>query len=67
MSLAVAPCKRVVQNTNMKDKHESPELEELEEGVRAKQRNTTWPDTLLNGRSVDEFLWKGPSDATLIQ
>jgi hypothetical protein len=38
-------------------------IEEME----ARQRNTVWPDTLLNGRSVDEFLWKGSPDAPLVQ
>jgi hypothetical protein len=37
------------------------------EEIEAKQRNTVWPDTLRNSRSVDEFLWKGSSDAPLVQ
>jgi len=43
------------------------DTEKLVEEVRAKQSNTVWPDTLLNGRSVDEFLWKGSPDAPLVQ
>lgn len=51
----------------MKDKTESPDAEKLIEEVRAKQRNTLWPDTLLNGRSVDEYLWRGSPNAPLVQ
>src|ERR1700760_4352253 len=39
----------------------------LIEEIKAKQRNIVWPDTLRNGGSVDEFLWKGSSDASLVQ
>ena len=35
--------------------------------VRAKQRNTVWPDPLRNSRAVDEFLWRGSSKAPLVQ
>jgi len=35
--------------------------------VQARQRNTVWPDTLRNGRTVDGFLWKGSSTATPVQ
>src|SRR5580700_964371 len=35
--------------------------------VRAKQRNTVWPDTIRNGRSVDRLLWKGSPNATRVQ
>jgi hypothetical protein len=34
---------------------------------KAKQRNTVWPDPLINSRGVDEFLWKGSPDAPLVQ
>jgi hypothetical protein len=37
------------------------------EEVRAKQRNTVWPDTIRNSRSVDAFFWKGSPDAPLVQ
>jgi hypothetical protein len=37
------------------------------EEVRDKQRNTVWPDTIRNSRSVDAFLWKGSPDAPLVQ
>ena len=39
----------------------------LIEEIKAKQRNTVWPDTHRNGRSVDEYLWKGSPDAPLVQ
>jgi hypothetical protein len=37
------------------------------EDVRAKQRNTVWPDAMINSRSVDAFLWKGSPNAPLVQ
>lgn len=43
-----------------------PSQRVLEE-IKTRQKNTIWPDTLLNGRSVDEFLWKGSADAPLVQ
>jgi len=45
----------------------SSDTEKLIEEARAKQSNTVWPDTLLNGRSVDEFLLKGSPDAPIVQ
>ena len=42
-------------------------LNSLVEQVKAKQRNIVWPDTMINGRGVDEFLWKGSPDAPLVQ
>lgn len=41
--------------------------EDLERDWRARQQNLTWPNTRKNGRSVDEFLWKGSPNATLVQ
>jgi hypothetical protein len=35
--------------------------------VNARQRNTVWPDTVRNGRSVDALLWKGSPNATEVQ
>ena len=37
------------------------------EDVAARQRNTTWPDVLRGGRSVDAYLFKGDRRAPLIQ
>jgi hypothetical protein len=42
-------------------------LHEYIEEIRAKQRNTVWPDPLRNSRAVDEFLWRGSSKAPLVQ
>jgi len=41
--------------------------EPFEEEVRARQRNTVWPDPLRNSSSVDRLLWKGSPNATLLQ
>ena len=51
----------------MQPKRESSEIRRLVREVEAKQRNITWPDTMINGRSVDEFLWKGAPNAPLVQ
>jgi hypothetical protein len=37
------------------------------ESIKDRQRNLTWPDSVRNGRFVDEFLWKGARDAPLVQ
>jgi hypothetical protein len=39
----------------------------LIEDVRASQRNTLWPDAMVNGSSVDGLLWKGSPKATMVQ
>jgi hypothetical protein len=39
----------------------------LLEDVERRQRNTVWPDPLVNGRAVDEYLWKGKPTAPLVQ
>lgn len=46
---------------------EKSELERIREEAEAKQRGILWPDMLRQGRSVDEFLWKGDPRATPIQ
>ena len=33
----------------------------------SRQKNTVWPDVPNNSRGVDEFLWKGSSNATRVQ
>jgi hypothetical protein len=48
------------------DTQPKPEEQVVEE-IKAKQRNTLWPDALLNSRSVDTYLWKGSPDAPLVQ
>ena len=35
--------------------------------IRARQNNTVWPDLLASSRRIDEFLLKGPRDASVIQ
>jgi hypothetical protein len=33
----------------------------------SKQENLVWPDMARNGKSVDEILWKGSPEATIVQ
>src|ERR1700682_2054936 len=67
LRLLQPPSQRVLQDKDwvirMKSRHSSKLLDDL----RARQRNTLWPDTLRNARTVDAFLWKGSPDATPIQ
>jgi hypothetical protein len=35
--------------------------------IGAKQRNTLWPDVLVNSRAVDYLVFKGSRDATRVQ
>lgn len=51
----------------MKTRTEPQNRERLVEEIKAKQRNTIWPDTLVNSQGVNEFLWKGSPDAPLVQ
>jgi hypothetical protein len=37
------------------------------EEIKAKQRNTVWPDTLVNSRAVDYLIFKGSKGATRLQ
>lgn len=48
-------------------KSDSEPQQQLVEEIKEKQRNTVWPDTLLNSRNVDEYLWKGSPNAPLVQ
>jgi hypothetical protein len=41
--------------------------DQLIEDVRANQRNTLWPDAMVNSSSVDALLWKGSPNATKVQ
>jgi hypothetical protein len=41
--------------------------EHLIEDARARQRNTLWPDAMVNSSSVDALLWKGSPNATKVQ
>ncbi len=51
----------------MRRNDESKDPQKLIEEIRARQRNTVWPDLLINNRGVDAFLWKGSRDAPLVQ
>jgi len=51
----------------MKSETEIPNQKSVIDEIEAKQRNTVWPDTLRNSRSVDAFLWKGDPDAPLVK
>ncbi|MGH9595696.1 MAG: hypothetical protein ACRD3K_02755 [Edaphobacter sp.] len=42
-------------------------IEKLVEDVEFKQRNTTWPDAMVNASGVDELLFKGSRRITKIQ
>jgi hypothetical protein len=42
-------------------------IEELVHEVEFKQRNTTWPDAMINASRVDEVLWKGSRHITKVQ
>jgi hypothetical protein len=46
--------------------HKHP-IEKLADDVEFRQRNTTWPDVMLNASSVDEVLWKRSRHITKIQ
>jgi hypothetical protein len=46
--------------------HKHP-IEKLVDDVEFKQRNTTWPDAMVNASSVDEVLWKRSRHITKIQ
>ena len=46
---------------------EKSELDRIREDAEAKQRGILWPDMLRQGRSIDEFLWKGDPRATPVQ
>jgi|HubBroStandDraft_2_1064218.scaffolds.fasta_scaffold605925_1 hypothetical protein len=46
--------------------HHQPHTVLLEE-VERRQRNTLWPDVMVNSASVDGLLWKGSPKATRVQ
>jgi hypothetical protein len=48
-------------------KHRREDLEKFIEESRSSQRNTVFPDTVRNARSVDAFLWRGSPDPPLVQ
>jgi hypothetical protein len=46
--------------------HDEHSFEQVRKDVEARQRNTVFPDTLPNGRTIDAFFWKGDPRASLI-
>jgi hypothetical protein len=42
-------------------------IEKLVDNIEFKQRNTTWPDAMVNARTVDELLFKGSRRITRVQ
>jgi hypothetical protein len=46
--------------------HKHP-IEKLVDDVEFRQRNTTWPDAMLNASTVDEVLWKRSQRITKVQ
>jgi hypothetical protein len=48
----------------MKNRHST---DHLIEDVRDRQRNTLWPDAMVNSSSADDLLWKGSAKATKVQ
>jgi len=52
----------------MRRRHrEKEEPDHLIAELRAKQGNLTWPQTLISGRLVDLFLWRGSPSPTRSQ
>jgi hypothetical protein len=51
----------------MNTRRQGANQKRLIEQIKAKQQNTVWPSPLINSKAVDEFLWKGASDAPLVQ
>jgi hypothetical protein len=47
--------------------NEQHPIEKLVDDVEFKQRNTTWPDAMVNASSVDELLFKGSPRMTKVQ
>jgi hypothetical protein len=51
----------------MHDQSRHDQHSRLLEEVESRQRNTVWPDTMVNGVRVDALLWKGSPKATKVQ
>jgi len=51
----------------MKQEGSLDDRDKFIEDLKAKQNNLTWPGTLIGGRSVDAFLWRGSPNPTLVQ
>lgn len=48
---------------NTRDQHP---IEKLVDDVEFKQRNTIWPDAMVNASSADELMWKGSRHITKV-
>jgi hypothetical protein len=46
---------------------EQHQIEKLADEVEFRQRNTTWPDVMVNASSADELMWKGSRRITKVQ
>ena len=42
-------------------------VEKLADDLEFRQRNTTWPDVMVDASSADELMWKGSSRITKVQ
>jgi hypothetical protein len=51
----------------MRDQSHHDQHSRLLKEVESRQRNTVWPDTMVNGARVDALLWKGSPNATMVQ
>jgi hypothetical protein len=51
---------------NRPRRHEKPHAQVLE-AVERRQRNTLWPDAMVNRSSTDSLLWNGSPKATKVQ
>lgn len=56
-----------LRNVSMEMKKQESERNPYIAEVRARQRNTVWPDTLRNSRGLNELLFRGVPDAPLVQ
>jgi len=48
-------------------REEQNPIEELVKEVELRQRNTTWPDAMVNASNADALMWKGSRRITKIQ
>jgi hypothetical protein len=53
--------------SNVPDKEKIERQDRLLEEFKARQRNTVWPDQLVNSKGVDAFLWHGSPNPTKVQ
>jgi hypothetical protein len=52
---------------NERKEHDEERHAYLFKEVSRRQRNTLWPDAMVNSSSVDALLWKGSPKATKVQ